>query len=149
MKIFIGCDHAAFEEKEKLRSFLSEKGHEVIDCGPNSADRVNYPDYAAKVAKEVAGQDEDQVRGVLLCGSGLGVSMVANRFAGVRAALCREADEAKLSREHNNANILCMGARLISVEKMQEILSLWLETKFEGGRHAERIDIFTSWGEKN
>lgn len=149
MKIYIGCDHAAFDEKEELRAFLHEAGHEVIDCGPNSADRVNYPDYAAKVAREVAGQNVEEVRGVLLCGSGIGVSMVANRFAGIRAALCRNAEEAKLSREHNNANIICMGARLISTEAMKEMLGVWLATPFEGGRHAERIAIFTDWGEKS
>lgn len=148
MKLFIGCDHAAFEEKEQVKEMLLALGHEVEDCGPFNADRVNYPDYAEKVAREVAFKDENQVRGILLCGSGIGVSMVANRFAGVRAALCQGIEDAKLSRGHNNANILCMGARLINVELIKETVKVWLETPFEEGRHSDRIAIFNELGEK-
>ncbi|MCF8060816.1 MAG: ribose 5-phosphate isomerase B [Bacteriovoracaceae bacterium] len=148
MKIYIGCDHAAFEEKEELKSYLLKEGHEVKDCGPFDGERVNYPDYAQKVAKEVAYQDVDQVRGILLCGSGIGVSMVANRFAGVRAALCRNEEEAKLSRGHNNANILCVGARLVSLDIIKKMATTWLSTPFEEGRHAERIALFNDLGER-
>lgn len=148
MKIYLGCDHAAFEEKERLKGFLIELGHQVEDMGPHSGDRVNYPDYASKVAKEVAYKNIDEVRGILLCGSGIGVSMVANRFAGVRAALCRNPEEAKLSRGHNNANVLCMGARLIDYPVIEEMAKAWLETPFDGGRHQERIDLFSDLGEK-
>ncbi len=148
MKIYIGCDHAAFEEKEELKSYLVEAGHEVEDCGPFDGERVNYPDYAEKVAKKVAYQDVNEVRGVLLCGSGIGVSMVANRFAGVRAALCRTVEDSKLSRGHNNANILCVGARLTPLELIKEMSSVWLSTPFEEGRHSERIALFNDLGEK-
>lgn len=148
MKIYIGCDHAAFDEKQAVISYLKELGHEVEDCGPYDNERVNYPDYASKVAKEVAYKDIDSIRGILLCGSGIGVSMVANRFAGVRAALCRNVEEATLSRGHNNANILCMGARLISIDTMKEMVKAWIEAPFEEGRHSERIALFTDLGEK-
>lgn len=148
MKIYMGCDHAAFEEKEQLKKYITELGHEVEDMGPFNGDRVDYPDYAAKVSREVAHKNIDEVRGVLLCGSGIGVSMVANRFAGVRAALCRTVEEARLSRGHNNANILCMGARLVDYSLIEEMTKAWLETPFDGGRHQERIEIFTEMGEK-
>ena len=145
MKIIMGCDHAAFEEKEQLKSYLQELGHETEDLGPYSADRVNYPDFASKVAKAIAGGGE---KGILLCGSGIGVSMVANRFARVRAALVRTEEEAQLSRQHNDANVLCMGARLIDIETIKKIAKTWLETEFEGGRHTERVALFNELGEK-
>ena len=145
MKITIGCDHAAYEEKTQLKSFLEELGHEDEDLGPFSADRVNYPDFATKVAKKVSVQ---KGVGILLCGSGIGVSMVANRYAGIRAALIRTEEEAKLSRQHNDANILCMGARLLDMDTMKSLAKIWLETEFEGGRHSERIALFDELGEK-
>ena len=148
MKIFVGCDHAAFNEKEAVISYLKELGHDVEDCGPFNDERVNYPDFASKVSKEVAYKDVNAVRGILLCGSGIGVSMVANRYAGIRAALCRNVEEATLSRGHNNANILCMGARLISLETMKEMLKAWLEAPFEEGRHTDRVALFNDLGEK-
>jgi ribose 5-phosphate isomerase B len=148
MKIYLGCDHAAFEEKERLKGFLTDLGHQVQDMGPHSGDRVNYPDFAEKVAREVANKNIDEERGILLCGSGIGVSMVANRFAGVRAALCGSVEDAKLSRGHNNANVLCVGARLRDYSLIEEMAKAWLETPFDGGRHLDRINIFTAWGEK-
>ncbi len=148
MKITIGCDHAAFDEKEALKAYLIELGHEVDDVGPYSSDRVNYPDFAAKVAKAVAFQDEEKHRGVLLCGSGIGVSMVANRFAGVRAALVRTQEEAKLCREHNNSNVICFGARLLELEDIKSLTKTWLSTSFEGGRHSERVALFNELGER-
>lgn len=143
MKLYIGCDHAAYEEKEALKDYLSERC-EVEDKGPFSGDRCNYPDFASAVAREV----QKGERGILLCGSGIGVSIVANRFSGIRAALCRTVEEAKLSRQHNDANILCLGARLSSMEDMKAMIDAWLEEDFEGGRHSERIAIFNDWGEK-
>ena len=109
MLISIGCDHAAYAEKEVIKEFLNGHGYEVNDCGTHSSDRCNYPDYAAKVAKEVAsGSSFNDKCGILICGSGIGVSMVANRYAKVRAALCRSVTDAELSRQHNNANVLCL-----------------------------------------
>ena len=143
MKIYIGCDHAAFEEKEALRDYLGGRC-EVVDKGPFSGDRCNYPDFAKAVAQEV----QKGERGILLCGSGIGVSIVANRFSGVRAALCRTVEEAKLSRQHNDANILCLGARISTMDDMKSMIDAWLEEDFEGGRHSERIAIFNDWGEK-
>lgn len=147
MKIFIGSDHAAFEEKRMLKEFLIEAGHEVHDCGPDTDERCNYPDYATKVSLAVREAGEE-ARGILLCGSGIGVSMVANRYAGIRAALCRSKEDALLSRGHNNANILCVGARISSMETIKEMTSSWLEAKFEEGRHAERVALFNNLGEK-
>lgn len=144
MKLAIGCDHAAFEEKEILKEYLKGKV-EVEDKGPYSPDRCNYPDFAIAVAKEV----QAGARGLLLCGSGIGVSMAANRFGGVRAALCRSVEEAKLSRQHNDANILCLGARISSLDDMKAMIDAWLEEGFEQGRHSERIAIFNELGEKN
>lgn len=144
--IFIGCDHAAFEEKEELKLFLQGKGFEVTDCGTPVNERCNYPDYASAVAMNVV--KNDSARGILLCGSGIGVSMVANRYAGVRAALCRSSEDAKLSRAHNDANVLCVGARTTSLEEIKELTTVWLESTFEEGRHSERIKLFNELGEK-
>ncbi len=146
MKLYMGSDHAAFDEKEILKSYLIELGHEVVDHGPASADRCDYPDYASLVAKSVA--KEPTARGVLLCGSGIGVSMVANRYKFIRAALVRNVEEAKLSRGHNDANILCLGARLTPIDEIKAIAKSWLETPFEEGRHAGRIAKFNELGEE-
>jgi len=144
--LFIGCDHAAFDEKEELKLFLTDLGFSVTDCGTKVNERCNYPDYASAVAKEVAASVN--ACGILLCGSGIGVSMVANRFAGIRAALCRTREDAKLSRAHNDANILCVGARLTQMSDICEITKVWLESKFEQGRHSDRIELFNNLGEK-
>jgi ribose 5-phosphate isomerase B len=145
LKVFIGCDHAAFEEKEVVKKYIQQK-FEVVDCGTNSAERCDYPDFAMAVAKEV---QADNGVGVLLCGSGIGVSMAANRFAGVRAALCRSAEDAKLSRQHNNSNVICVGARTTSVEDIKQILDAWFSADFEEGRHTGRIDKFNQLGERH
>lgn len=143
MKIYIGCDHAAFEEKEALKAYLNQN-YEVIDKGPFSGERCNYPDFASAVAREV----QKGERGILLCGSGIGVSIVANRYSLVRAALCRTVEEAKLSRQHNDANILCLGARISSLEDIKAMCDAWMQESFEGGRHLERIELFNNLGEK-
>ncbi len=144
MKICIGCDHAAFHEKEALKEYLSER-FEVIDVGTHSPDRCNYPDYGKAVVKKVL--NEGHV-GILICGSGIGVSIVANRFKGIRAALCRSPKEGELSKQHNNANILCLGARINTVDQLKEIADAFLIAKFEGGRHSERLALFEDLGER-
>lgn len=146
MKLHMGSDHAAFEEKETLKNFLKDLGHEIIDHGPENTERCDYPDYAAKVAKAVA--KDDSSMGILLCGSGIGVSMAANRYQNIRAALVRSEEDALLSRGHNNANILCVGARLTSIEDIKVIAKKWLETPFEEGRHTGRVAKFNDLGEK-
>jgi len=139
MKIVIGADHAGFRLKEYIKSFLLELGNEVIDMGTNSEERVDYPVFGERVARAVAEGKADF--GILICGSGIGMSMVANKVPGVRAALCHEPFSARLSREHNNANILCMGGRIIGREMAKEIVRVFLATEFAGGRHEKRINL--------
>jgi len=143
MKIFIACDHAAFEAKEALRDHLQGK-QDVTDLGTYSLDSVHYPDYAVKLAQEVLKHPGS--RGLLLCGSGIGVSIVANRFKGIRAALCRDVDDAKMSRLHNDANVLCLSGRKTAVETLKPMVDTFLSTEFEGGRHQQRLDIFKGLG---
>ena len=138
MKIGIGCDHAGYELKELLKSKLSEMGHEVEDCGTHSKDSTDYPDYAHPVASGVESGSFE--KGVLICGSGNGISMTANKHAGVRAALCWTKEIAELARLHNNANILSLPARYIAKEQGVEILETFFSTDFEGGRHQNRVD---------
>jgi ribose 5-phosphate isomerase B len=135
--IIIGSDHAAFELKEKIKEFLLGRGFLVEDAGPASSDSVSYVDYGKKVAGAVS--TAKFPRGILLCGTGLGMSMVANRFPKVRAALCSDVFSVRMSRVHNDANILVMGGRIIGDALALELVRTWLETEFEGGRHLERI----------
>ena len=144
-KIALGCDHAAYEMKETLKRLLLSQNIDVIDVGTHSADRVDYPDYAKKVCHEVL---TENIQGILLCGSGIGVSMAANRYKGIRAALCRSPRDAEMARKHNNANVLCLGARFNSEEEIISIIKTWFENSFEGGRHAERLNKFSDLGEK-
>ncbi len=146
LKIIIGSDHGAFELKEKLRTFFSGLALDVKDAGTYSDASVNYVDYAAKVAGSVS--EGVFQRGILLCGTGLGMSIAANRFPGVRAALCSDLFAARMSREHNDANILVMGGRVIGDVLAMEIVRTWLETPFEGGRHLERIQSIDNILEK-
>lgn len=139
-KIIIGCDHAAYELKDKIVALLKEKGLEVNDIGAHTKDSVNYPDYAKEVSSAVVSGEAD--KGILLCGTGLGMSMAANRHEGIRAALCNDVFSAKLSRQHNDSNVLVMGARVIGDILANEIVKTWLETEFEGGRHQTRLDLF-------
>lgn len=138
MKVIIGSDHAGFAAKEEVKSFLSSQGHEVLDAGPSSEERCDYPDYASIVAQAVS--RGECPRGVLICGTGIGMSIAANKFKGVRAALCHSPDTAKMSRAHNDANILCLGARVLDMDGLLEILRAWLTTPFDGGRHAARLE---------
>ena len=135
--IIIGSDHAAFELKEKIKSFLSDYGLTVTDIGTSSNASVNYVDFGKKVAKAVSQNEFD--KGILLCGTGLGMSMTANRFPQVRAALCSDIFSARMSRLHNDSNILVIGGRVVGDILAFEIIKTWLETPFEGGRHLQRI----------
>ena len=146
--LYLGCDHAALEVKERLKTYLEEKNFQVKDLGTHTSESCHYPDYASAVAKEVSRKSQEGARGILLCGSGIGVSMVANRYQGVRAALCKSLEDARLSREHNNSNIICFGARASEYEMIQKMLDVWLETEFSGGRHSERVSLFNNLGEK-
>ncbi len=138
MKIAIGADHAGFSLKEELRATLAAKGHEVVDFGTQSADSTDYPDYASKVAHAVS-QGEAE-RGVLVCSTGVGMSIAANKVPGIRAALAYNADEVALTRQHNNANVLAMGARYLNAEQAEEFVEIFLSTPFEGGRHERRVN---------
>jgi ribose 5-phosphate isomerase B len=138
MKIGLGSDHAGFELKEDLRSYLAGQKIEAIDMGAYNEGPVDYPDIGARVAEKVSRGEID--RGILICGSGIGMSIVANRFPGVRAALCHDLYTARISREHNDANLLILGGRLIGKGLAREILKVWLETEFQGGRHQRRLE---------
>lgn len=140
MKIAFGCDHGGFPLKDDVCQWLREAGHTVEDMGCFSPASVDYPDFAAKVCQAVLDGQAD--RGILICGTGIGMSMAANRYHGIRAALCHEAVTARLSREHNNANILCFGSRVLGVAIALDIVRVWLETEFEGGRHLRRVSMF-------
>ena len=138
-KIAIGADHAGYRLKEFVKKLLREKGYEVIDVGTHSEERCHYPLYAKEVAKLVS---EGKVpRGILVCGSGIGMSIVANKFKGVRAALCHNIYSAKYSRLHNDSNVLCLGGRVTGEDLTREIVETWLNTPFEGGRHSERLKL--------
>lgn len=137
MKISIGADHGGFKLKAELISFLKNSGHSVIDHGTNSADSVDYPDYARPVAHDILEKRADF--GVLICGSGIGISIAANRFAGIRAALVTRKEHALLARQHNNANIIALGGRFTTIEEAEEYITLFLSTPFEGGRHEKRV----------
>jgi ribose 5-phosphate isomerase B len=137
MRIALGADHAGFVLKEELRQVLEKKGHEVVDEGTHSAESCDYPDFAAAVACDVnAGRAE---RGILVCSTGVGMSIAANKFPGIRAALGSSADEVRLTRSHNDANVLTLGARYIDAPAAAELVDIFLETGFDGGRHARRL----------
>jgi ribose 5-phosphate isomerase B len=142
MKIAIGSDHGGFELKEKIRSLLIELGHEVLDLGCYSPDPVDYPIQGRKVAKSVASGHCE--RGILVCGTGIGMSIVANRIPGIRATVCHDLFTARMSREHNDSNILCMGGRVIGPGLAEEMVKVWLMTPFKGGRHSRRINMIDS-----
>jgi ribose 5-phosphate isomerase B len=142
VKIFIASDHAAFTEKQALVEYLRTR-FEVIDLGTHSAESTHYPEWAKKLVENVL---NEHVPGILLCGSGIGVSMTANRFKGIRAALCRDEDDAKMTRAHNDANVLCLAGRKSSVEQMKKMVDVFLATPFEGGRHKARLDLFDQLG---
>ncbi len=142
LNIIIGCDHGAYQLKDILKNQLVKDGVKVEDVGVFGPESVDYPNIGMLVASEVSKGNYD--RGILLCGTGLGMSMVANRYPHVRAALCNDLFSAKMSREHNDANILVMGGRMVGDVLALEILKTWIETAYEGDRHQKRLDIFDS-----
>jgi ribose 5-phosphate isomerase B len=138
MRIALGADHAGVGLKDALKPFLDTRGVTIIDVGTHGGDSVDYPDFAGLVSRAVTSGDADF--GVLVCGSGIGMAIAANKLPGVRAAVATEVESARLSRSHNNANILALGARLTSEAQAQEILTVFLDTPYEGGRHQRRLD---------
>ena len=142
--IIIGCDHAAYQLKEKIKEFMVSKGYSIEDVGTYSESSVDYPDFGVQVASQVS--DGTHQRGILMCGTGLGMSMVANKYSNVRAALCTEPFSASMSRRHNDSNILVLGGRITGEELAYEIVGVWLKTAFDGGRHQSRIEKFSRLG---
>ncbi len=139
MKLAIGNDHVAIDMKNEIRAHLESKGIEVLDVGTNSPERFNYPVSGYRVARLVADGVVDG--GVLICGTGVGISLAANKVRGIRACVCSEPYTARLSRQHNNANIIAFGARVIGIETAKMIVDEWLEAEYEGGRHQTRVDM--------
>ncbi|HZV05165.1 MAG TPA: ribose 5-phosphate isomerase B [Gemmataceae bacterium] len=141
MNIAIGSDHRGFEAKSRIISVLHQLGHEVFDAGPSSRESVDYPDFAFEVARAVSeGRAE---RGILICGTGIGMCIAANKVHNIRAAPCHDCITAEMSRRHNDANVLCLSADLLGEELIERMVRIWLETPFEGGRHARRVEKIT------
>lgn len=139
MKIAIANDHAAVEMKHQIKEYLESKGYEVLNFGTDTNDRVEYPIYGEKVGRAVAAKEVDC--GIVICGTGVGISLAANKVKGVRAVVCSEPYSARLSKQHNNTNVLAFGARVIGIELAKMIVDEWINAEFEGGRHAERVDM--------
>ncbi|HEY9129867.1 MAG TPA: ribose 5-phosphate isomerase B [Sulfurovum sp.] len=137
-KFYIATDHAGFALKDFVKEFVTSLGHEIIDLGPDSDDRVDYPDFAKKCADAVI-EDKGSF-GILICGTGIGISIAANKVPGIRAALCHDHYTAKLTRQHNDANILCFGERVVGKGVIEEMIEAFANTEFEGGRHAGRVE---------
>lgn len=138
MKIIIGTDHAGVDLKNTIAETLRSQGHEVEDKGCHTNDSIDYPDYAQAVCEAV--HSNEGSLGILICGTGIGMSIAANKVKGIRAALCRSEFEAQMCRNHNNANVLCLGARILSTEEAQNLVQVYLTSEFEGGRHGRRVD---------
>nr|WP_281682516.1 ribose 5-phosphate isomerase B [Finegoldia magna] len=147
MKIAIAADHGGFELKNSMVEYIKSLGNEVMDLGTNSADSVDYPDYAKKVCEEIQQGNSDL--GILICGTGIGMSLAANKFDGIRAACVSDVYSAKMSRNHNNANVLCIGARVIGDEVAKLIIKTFLENEFEAGRHQRRVDKIMAFEKEN
>ena len=145
--IAIGSDHGGYELKEEIKRYLEEKEIEYIDCGTFNEESVDYPDIAKAVALEI--QEKECDKGIVICRSGIGMSIVANKFKGIRCAKCNDEEEAKYSRMHNNSNILALGADYIDTSKAIRIVRIWIATEFEGGRHQERIKIIEEIEKEN
>ena len=141
MKIVIGCDHAGYNIKNAVKKHIEEKGYEVIDVGTNSSDSCHYPVYASAACQKIL--DGECELGILICGTGIGMSIAANKHKGIRAAACSEAFSAELTRQHNDANVLCLGARVIDYDKIQSLTDLFLTTEFMGGKHATRVGMLS------
>ncbi len=146
MKIAMGNDHSAVEMKKEIKAYVEGKGFQVIDFGTDSTESCDYPIYGEKVGRAVVSGEADL--GILICGTGVGISLAANKVKGVRACVCSEPFSAKLSRQHNNTNILAFGARVVGVELAKMIVDQWLEAEFEGGRHQRRVDMLMAIEER-
>lgn len=149
MNIYIGSDHAGYEFKINLTSYIIEKfsDYNVFDCGPYTDDTVNYPNYAEKVCRNVLGNENSL--GILICGTGIGMSIAANKIKGIRAALCNDSYTSKLSRKHNNSNVLVLGSRVIGFGIAKDIVEKFLESKFDGERHIDRLNLIKDLERKN
>ena len=139
LKIALGADHAGYEYKDKLISYLTENGYSCVVCGTNGPESVDYPVYASKVCELVRSKECDF--GILVCGTGIGMSIAANKHRGIRAALCNEPESTAMTRHHNNSNVLCLGARMIPFETALELTNVFISTEFDGGRHERRIEM--------
>ena len=146
MKIGMACDHGAYTYKEEIKQMLIDEGHEVVDCGCHDTNSVDYPDMAKACADLVVNKEVD--KGIVMCGTGIGISIAANKVKGIRAAVCSEPFTAKMARVHNNCNILAFGARVVGAELAKMIVETWLDAEFEGGRHQRRVDLITAIEEK-
>jgi len=146
-KISIASDHGGFDLKQDISIFLDQLGYEVNNLGPNNSNAVDYPDYGISLATYIS--DNIDTRGIVICGTGIGMSIVVNRFPGIRGALCSDIYTAKLSREHNDSNLLVLGGRVVGVGLAREIVQVWLNTPFEGGRHKKRLDKITQYEKSN
>lgn len=147
LRIAVGSDHAGFALKEKVRDYLVDRGYAVEDHGTNSAESVDYPDYAEKVAARVAAKEVNF--GVVVCGTGIGVAISANKIPGIRAAPCNDTLAARMAREHNDANVLTLGGRVVDEAAARKILDVWIATPFAGGRHQRRVDKIAAIGQRH
>ncbi|MBO5273766.1 MAG: ribose 5-phosphate isomerase B [Clostridia bacterium] len=141
----LACDHGGFELKNEMKALLDKKGVEYVDFGCDTAESVNYPDYAHKLCKAI--QDGECYRGILFCGTGIGMCMAANKHHGIRAAVCSDTFSARLTRMHNDANVLCLGGRVVGVGLAWDIVESFVDTEFEGGRHSTRVDMVMAFEE--
>jgi ribose 5-phosphate isomerase B len=141
MMILLGSDHGGLSLKESIKKLLQDRGVEFEDCGTTTTDSVDYPDFGEKVARRVSTGDAE--RGILFCGTGIGMSIIANKFPGVRAALATDLFTAQMAKEHNNANILVLGGRVLQEDQARAMVALWLDSSFDGGRHQQRLDKIT------
>lgn len=138
MRIAIGSDHRGYQLKQQLADLIRSKGHEVEDVGADGEESVDYPDFAEQVARKISAGEID--RGILICGTGIGMAITANKFKGVRAGTCTDEVTAEISRRHNNLNVLCLSADMVSPRTAERMVKIWIETEFEGGRHQRRLD---------
>lgn len=143
MKIAIASDHAAYQEKDLVAAYLRDAGHQVLDCGTNSAESCDYPTYAKAACEKV--QNGDAECAVLICGTGIGMSMAANKLKGIRAALLAEPFSAKMTKEHNDANVICFGARVVGIGIIKASIDAYIGATFEGGKHSRRVDAFMAF----
>lgn len=144
MKLAIASDHGGYDLKEEIKSYLSQKGYEIIDLGTDSCESVDYPAYGKRCAEAVVNNEAG--KGIVICGTGIGISMAANKVKGARCSLCTSPVMAEMTRKHNDANVLALGGRTTSAEDAKEITDIWLNTEFEGGRHQRRVDQLNQMG---